>query len=189
MNWINLSRYRYLFFVVLVAFLYSCASINKLHGLVGGEPGSHKVTEVVAIASKEEIESSDNLYQPLVSAGIDPGQIKNGSIISGRIYCCGGSGTVETENNVFVFIPPEIEVELNDILEFVEGHGPNSTGRSQLNLGIKVRNKHGVKSGECKWEPDDPNLWLRVLNCSWMENEGWVKGGTLSPEWLKEPSN
>lgn len=174
-----------LFAVIFFVLATGCATQYKIHGTLGGKPGSHKVTEVVELGSKEQILYIDDLYRPLLSAGINRADLRNGSVIAGRIYCCGGEGTVETLNNAIVYVPPTIEVQVNDILEYVEGHGPDAEGLSQLNVALKVRHRNGVKAGICRWEPDNPKLWLRVLKCPWMEDEGWVKGSGLYPVWFK----
>lgn len=164
-----------------------CALGPKIYG--EDRLGSHKVAEVVFLGSKEQIVNTDNIYQPLLSAGIDPTNLRNGSVISGRVYCCGGKGTAETENNVIIYVPPSIETKVYDIIEYEVGHGPKAEGLSQLNVALKVRHSDGVKQGICRWEPDNPKLWMRVLKCPWMEDEGWSKGGGLYPEWYKPAAN
>lgn len=171
--------------IVLVVSLSGCASTHKIQGTVGGKPGSHKVTEVIYVASREEILKF--VSEQLDSAGVDLKSIENGDVVIGRIYCCGGTGTVETENNVFVYVPHDLQVKYADILEFVEGQGATGKGLLQLNVAVRVRHESGIGSNSCKWLPEKPNLWFRVLYCPWMENEGWVEGSGLSPEWYKIP--
>lgn len=166
-----------------------CATKLKMHGLTAGEPGAHKVTEIMNLFSEEEIRSLSYISDPLVSAGVDLASIRDGSVVAGRVHCCGGAGTAETENSVFVYVPQKLNVKQGDILEFVEGHGPEGKGKSQLNVAVKVRHKDGIGSGICKWVPENPNLWRRVLHCAWMGREGWNEGGWLSPEWYKIPGN
>jgi hypothetical protein len=173
--------------LALFILLSGCASKHKIHGVLGGEPGAHKVTEVTDIASKDEI--LRYVSDQLVSAGVDLNSIQDGSVVIGRIYCCGGAGTSETENNVFVYVPQGLEVKQADILEFVEGQGPKGNGMFQLNTAVKVRHETGIDSGSCKWVPENPNLWMRVLYCPWMKNEGWIEGDTLTPEWYKIPDS
>lgn len=75
---------------------------------------------------------------------MDLANIKNGSVVVGRIYCCGGTGTAETENSVLVYVPQNLNVKQTDILEFVEGQGPEGIGTSQLNVAVKVRHENGI---------------------------------------------
>jgi hypothetical protein len=183
------SKCSYLVAIVFIALISGCASKHKIHGTLGGEPGAHKVTQVMSLAPKEEIRNQSHISDRLVSAGVDLASIKNGSVVAGRIYCCGGAGTPEIVNSVFVYIPQNLNVKEGDILEFVEGQGPEGKGKSQLNVAVKVRHESGSGSGTCKWVPENPNLWLRVLYCSWMDDEGWIEGGSLTPEWYKIPGN
>ena len=189
MKFKHLSKCSCLVAIVFITLISGCASKHKLHGTLGGEPGAHKVTEIMALASKEEIRNLSIISDPLVSAGVDLASLKNGSVVAGRIYCCGGEGTPEIVNSVFVYIPQNLNVKEGDILEFVEGQGPEGKGQSQLNVAVKVRHENFSGSGTCKWVPENPNLWLRVLYCSWMDDEGWIEGGSLTPEWYKIPGN
>ena len=104
--------------IVFVALISGCATKLKMHGITGGEPGAHKVTEIMNLFSKEEIRRLSYISDPLASAGVDLASIRDGSVVDGRIYCCGGAGTVDS---VFVYVPQNLNVKEGDILEFVEG--------------------------------------------------------------------
>ncbi|MGH7180960.1 MAG: hypothetical protein ACREJN_03165 [Nitrospiraceae bacterium] len=146
---------------------------------------SHEVAEVSYLASREEIVAQTKFYQALQSAGISPQDIQNGSVGIGRVYCCGGPNTVETDNIQFFYIPPGYQVEHGDVVELRVGTEPDENGPGQLNTVIKVRHTQGMKSEACHWLPDNPRLWMRVIYCDWMAAEGWQQGGELHPVWYK----
>ena len=162
-----------------------CSTTPKIYGADLKEARVHQVTEIMAIASKEEITHLKFLYDPLVRSGISEADIQNGSVAVGRVYCCGGEGTVESAVNAVVYVPPDITVSSGDIVEFVVGAGPDAPRHERLNRVVKVRHKDGIASTGCRWEPEDPGLWMRVIHCPWMAEEGWIKGGGLSPVWYK----
>lgn len=153
----------------------------------GGLTNSHEVAEVMFLASREEIVASGKVYEELRRAGIADNDIRNGSLALGRIFCCGGKGTVETEVPAAVYLPPDIRAERGDIVEYVVGAAPDGDDRGRLNTAIAIRNKDGVKSGTCRYVPEDPKLWMRVIHCDWMTDEGWTKGGGLHPVYFKPP--
>lgn len=166
--------------------LTGCATGHLPIYYADASPKSHQVAEVRYLASREEIVAVPKLYQALQSAGIADQDIQNGSVGIGRVYCCGGKGTVETENQVFFYDPPGHQVEYGDVIEFIVGKDPDGNRPGQLNTFVKVRHKKGMESGACRWLPDDvPGLWMRVIYCGWMASEGWQKGGMLGPVWYK----
>ena len=147
---------------------------------------SHQVAEVINLASREEIVAGPKVYQSVLAAGLSDQDIQNGSFGAGRVFCCGGKGTVETEERAYFYIPPGHQVEYGDVVEFIVGKVPDGDGPAVLNTLVKVRHKKGMESGACRWLPDSPpGLWMRVIYCDWMAHEGWQQGGTFHPEWYK----
>ncbi len=147
---------------------------------------SHQVSEVMNLASREQIVAEPKIYQVLLSAGIADQDIRNGSLGVGRVYCCGGKGTVETDEPAVFYIPPEHQVEQGDVVEFRVGKDPDGGTPGQLNTVVKVRHKKGTESGACRWLPDDvPGLWMRVIYCDWMAREAWKEAGFTTKVWYK----
>ena len=83
----------------------------------------------------------------------------------GRVFSCGGEDTVETAEPAFVYIPPGHQVEFRDVVEFRVGQKRDGNGPAMLNTLVKVRHKKGMESGECRWLPNSPELWMRVIYC------------------------
>ena len=170
---------------MLLLFVASCAKTSRIHSGSGIPVGYHQVTEVVYLASKEEIMQTPEAYDVLRLAGIANEDIRNGSIVFGRVFCCGGEGTAETESLAVVYFPPDLSAEKGDIVEFIAGRVPEGEDPGSLNTGISIRNKNGIASEECRYVPENPKLWMRVIHCDWMTEEGWQKQGGLNPIWYK----
>ncbi len=163
-----------------------CAKTLRIYGADLKQEKGHQVTEIMDMGSREEILGIKELHDALSAAGVTSEDIKDGSVAVGRNFCCGGEGTVETEAPAWIYVPPSMSVERGDIVEFVVGAGPNGPANQRLNTAIRVRHKNGINTNECRWEPDNPALWMRVIYCPWMEDEGWIKGSGLNPVWYKE---
>ncbi len=114
---------------MLLLFVASCAKTSRIHSGSGIPVGYHQVTEVVYLASKEEIMQTPEAYGVLRSAGIADEEIRNGSIVFGRVFCCGGEGTAETESLAVVYSSPAC-LQKKEILssslrgEFLKGKTP-----------------------------------------------------------------
>ena len=175
------------FSILTVTLLLSgCATAPPRIYSSGPPPKSHQVADVTHLASREEVVSLPITYKAILAAGVSDQDIQNGSVIVGRVFCCGGMGTVETNEPAFVYIPPGHQVEYGDVIEFMVGKIPDGDGPAQLNTFVKVRHKKDTVSKDCRWLPDQPpGLWMRVIYCDWMAHEGWQKGGLLHPEWYK----
>jgi len=171
-----------MFLLLVVA---SCSTTSRIYSGHGVPEGYHQVTEVVYLASKEEIMRTPDAYNALRSAGVGDGGIRNGSIAFGRVFCCGGKGTAETESLAVVYVPLGLSPAKGDIVEFIAGKDPEGKDPGILNTGISIRNKNGIASGECRYVPENPKLWMRVIHCDWMTKEGWQKQGGLNPIWYK----
>ena len=37
----------------------------------------------------------------------------------------------------------------------------------------------------CSWQPDNPYLWMRVVYCDWMPEQGWSRQAGSHPFWVK----
>jgi hypothetical protein len=142
-------------------------------------------------------ELAEPYYQALRDSGISDSRIRSGSVAAGRVYCCGSA--TETENSLAIFVPPEVSVQPGDIVELEMGQAPTRSAPGAINTAIRVREKRvgegspswGRPSREgaghaCKWVPDNPMLWNRVLYCDWMKAEGWIEyRATTWKTWLK----
>jgi hypothetical protein len=171
----------------LILLLSGCATGGSPRIYYSGTPHkSHQVAEVIKLASREEIVAGPKVYQSVLAAGLSDQDIQNGSFGVGRVFCCGGKGTVETEERAYFYIPPGHKVDSGDVVEFRVGKDADGDGPAQLNTVVRVRHKSTAVPEHCRWLPDQPQgLWMRVIYCDWMANEGWQQGGTFHPEWYK----
>ena len=99
------------------------------------------------------------------------------------VYCCGGPN--EKDSAIMVYAPPTFSVELGDMIELKVGHTPKDGDSGSIHTVTRIVQKYSDSTKICRWDPPDERLWQRVLYCDWMEGNGWVKQGGISPAWYK----
>jgi hypothetical protein len=74
-----------------------------------------------------------------------------------------------------------------DVVEIEVGRTarPRRGDPGAMNRAIAVRESFADDTGECRWDPEDERLWMRVLNCNWMQAEGWQLERGLDTKWFK----
>jgi hypothetical protein len=169
---------------LLVFTLTSCASGSRLQSdpATPEDAGALRVVQVVSVATRQEIVALEEHYRLLLTRGVADSALVDGSLIVGRIYCCGGPNEAGTA--AWVFVPPGVQLALGDIIEVRMGRSPAGGGTGAVNTALRVRQKAGER-GACRWIPDNPALWTRYIYCHWMEQEGWQERQGLYPAWLK----
>ena len=131
-------------------------------------------------------DESKPTYDALLASGIKDSDIKDGSLVLVRIYCCGGPN--ETGSAPLLYVPNGLEVKRGDIVEFVVGGPPTKGDAGLVNIATRIVQRYDERSPICRWDPPDPRLWQRVLYCDWMQDSGWVKKGGITPAWFKPAS-
>lgn len=120
------------------------------------------------------------LSDELAAANIAAEEMQAGYILVGRVYCCGG--VQETVSRQYAFAAQDLEIKQNDFVEVRFGSG----NPGMVNMVTRV------VSG-CDWVPNNPNLWVRIPYCTWMEAEGWVeKSSNITASdhaWIKTPAS
>ncbi len=178
----NKSYVHVIFGVMIVgALLQSCASVPRIQSDDVPE-GSLRLAQAVYLAPKSAILETKSLRDTLVSSGIDRAEIKDGSVILARAYCCNGPNEQITAR--MVYVPSTLSVEVGDMIELKTGHTPKNGDRGALNTVTRIVQKIDDNRESCGWDPPDERLWRRVLYCDWMEDDGWIKGGITSV-WFK----
>ncbi len=138
----------------------------------------------MVVASRQDILATESHYQFLLSAGIPDVQLGDGRLIVMRIYCCGGS--IEEDQAIWVYVPPELTVGAGDIVEVRMGRVPAKTDPGVVNTVVMVRQKADqAPNGPCFWQPDNPSLWMRIVYCDGIEKDGWVERKGLRKMWYK----
>lgn len=145
--------------------------------------GSLRVAQVTHVATQKEIVESKALHDALLSSGIKDSEIKDGSVALARVFCCGSP--MESEQEMMLYVPPQIGVLKGDIVEVRSGRPPAKGDSGRLNTVMRVRQKSGDGAATCNWVPPDPRLWARVLYCDWMPGEGWTEQGGINKAWFK----
>ena len=170
--------------LIILAYLIvlgGCAHTSRLHAQ-DVPNGSIRLVEVDGIAKREEALDMPIVYSIFTEMGISANEIRDGSLASGRAYCCGGP-----MESIWFFVPQPLSVNLGDVVEVWSGE-PVKEGSKPTTLPNTVTRIHpklDSPTSQCRWEPKDPKLWLRVLHCDWMESEGWIQqDSALFPVWI-----
>ena len=167
--------------LVFIAILAGCAHTSRLHAQ-DVPNGSIRLVEVDGIAKREEVLNMPLVYSSFNEMGVLDSEIRDGSLASGRAYCCGGP--IES---IWFFVPQPLKVSVGDVVEVWSGAPVNRGDQptTQPNTAIRIHPKLSSADSQCRWEPENPRLWLRVLHCNWMESEGWIQqDSALYPVWV-----
>jgi hypothetical protein len=183
------------YFLTLALILSGCASAPPvIFPHTPDHAGALRVTEIMDLVSGKEF--SEEFFQVTKdNSGFSDMNIRQGAMAAGRMYCCGGPN--EMTNIAMIFVPQEVSVNLGDIVEVKMGKAPERGKPGIVNIATRVREKHDGKylpkwgssdngaSSSCRWIPERPNLWGRILYCDWMKEEGWIEYDGFWETWMK----
>lgn len=187
----NLRRLVLVGGVTLSFILASCASHLRIQSdeLTAG---SLRLAQVMQFASRNEIREIKVLYDVIQASGVNDSDIVDGSVALARIYCCGGlteNISFEKADAMMLYVPKGVIVTPGDIVEVRVGRPPEMGDAGLLNIVTRVVERVRADGAACWWDPkNDRNMWLRVLYCEWMPQEGWIKQDGASPAWFKPPA-
>jgi hypothetical protein len=168
----------------LIPGLVDAKAPSRLFPYYEEDTGALELAQVVVVATRADILKADVHYQFMLSTGIPDSELGDGRMVIVRLYCCGGS--IEEETSLWVFVPPDISVERGDIVELRVGRVPGEGDAGVVNTVTAVRQKNAdAVGGACRWEPDNPNLWMRVVYCEGMDRHGWLQRGFMRKLWYK----
>lgn len=165
-----------------------CSSTLRIHSDFV-PAGSLRLAQVMVLGKRAEIVQAKPLFEAILAAGIPDSQIVDGSVVMARIFCCGGltdNLSSEKVNSLILYVPREVTVAQGDIVEVRVGRPPEKGDAGKVHFVTRVLQKYGENEEKCWWDPKDNRLWLRVLYCDWMPNEGWIKQGGTNPAWYKQ---
>lgn len=151
-------------------------------------PDALRLVQTMLVGSRDDILAVPAWHQALLDSGIPEADIRDGSLAVGRIYCCGGPA--ELPNRQAYYIPPGMKVAPLDIVEVRAGREPGAGGPPRVNVVTRVVQTADAAEKACRWVPQDPRLYMRVLYCDWMPAAGWIEQKTamgLNHTWLKPP--
>jgi hypothetical protein len=187
LNWGRLFYIKLGIFAYFTIFLSlsGCWTYSRLHADFV-PPESVRLAETMRFMKKSELltEVDRYIYQQLINSGIPESSISDKSVGIGRVYCCGGPNEIDTR--IDFYIPTGMDVELGDIVEVVGGPQPTDAKPfPHPNTVVRVR-QHATETGNtCRWEPNNPLLWQRVLYCDGLEREGWTQQNGQWHFWIK----
>lgn len=152
--------------------------------------GSLRLGQVMYVVKRSDILTDQNkpTYEALIASGIKDSEIKDGSVVWARIFCCGGitkKYSSEVAGSLLFYVPQSLNVSLGDIVEVSSGSPPEKGDAGIINTVTRVVQKNSENYNKCWWDPKNDRLWLRVLYCDWMPREGWIKQTGSYPAWYK----
>lgn len=171
-------------FVFLFSALFGCSPppnapsdpTSMLHARFVPD-GSLRVGEVVYIGTREEILKNPLIYNTLTKAADVPDEkIRDGALVTIRYFCCGGPGEF-ARAGLWVYVPEGKQAEVGDVIEIwsgrmmVESHAGVPSAPNTMTRRVMQANS---PNRSCRWLPDNPSLWLRVIYCDWMPEENWI---------------
>ncbi len=168
---------------LIIILLTACTSIGPRIQTSHVPAGSLQLAEVMFAPSQQQINEAKWLHDDIIGAGIKEAEIRDGSVVFARVYCCGGPN--ERDTAPIVYVPAGIKAEPGDIIEIKVGHPSREGDPGQLNIVTQIRQKTGEKGGSIRWDPPNELLWGRVLYADWMPKEGWIRQGGLYHFWFK----
>jgi hypothetical protein len=168
-----------------VALIASCTHVASLRVYPDEvSPDSLRLVQVMLVGTRSEIISEKEWHAALLQSGVPDSDIQDGSMAVGRIWCCGGP--VEMSDRQAFYVPPNLKVVPFDIVEIRAGREPVKGGPGQVNVATRIVRGANDTSATCRWEPQNTKLWMRILYCDWMPQEGWVELKTaLRHTWFK----
>ena len=172
--------------VTLLPLLGGCAPrISRFHAQLV-PPGSLRLAQITHFVPRATVLSAEFVVRSLQASGIGEADIDDGSIAEGRVECCGG--TNEQETAPMFYVPKGINVQAGDVVEIHSGSpGDLSNPSGPVNMLTRIREKQNDFGRQCRWDPPETNLWMRILYCDWMQAEGWTleKDG-FAKYWIKQ---
>jgi len=162
--------------------LASCATTLRIQSDFLPE-GSLRVAQVVYVVTRDQTLETKVLHDALLASGVKDAEIKDGSVVLARVFCCGRPN--ESEVELMLYAPSAIGVGKGDIVEVRSGRPPAKGDAGRLNTVMRIRQKNGDGATTCNWVPPNPQLWARVLYCDWMPGEGWIEQGGINKAWFK----
>jgi len=181
-----IRRWAILFLLVL-ACTVSSAGTSRLYPPAKDESGALRLTQVMQLATREEILKLGDHLQHLLASGVKDADLKDGSLAVGRVYCCHPS--TEQGTAMWFYVPPDVPVKVGDIVEVRMGRESTKTDPGAVNVAVAVRESKDAAAPQCSWDPANERLWTRVLYCSWMPQEGWTLKKGLHNTWLKRATD
>jgi hypothetical protein len=146
--------------------------------------GTHRMVMVVNVPPLDEILKSVDRVK-LAASGVDEATLRDGSIAVGTVYCC--NQKIARDEKIVFYVPKDMSVEFADMVEVRIGR-PRKSKKDDAGLysrAVSIRGNLEKETGECSWNTEDTRMWMNILICDWMEEEGWTYQGGLNKSWYK----
>ena len=149
--------------------------------------GTHRMVMVVNVPTLDEINKSVDRVK-MTASDIDEQSLRDGSFAVGIVYCC--QDKISENEKVVFYVPDNLSVAFTDMVEVVIGRPRNSKKDDDglYSRAGSIRGNLESATGECRWDPEDARMWMSIVFCDWMEEEGWVYQKGLNKSWYKPVS-
>src|SRR5262249_17859215 len=84
------------------------AGTSRLYPPNDEETGGLRLTQIMAVASRDEILKSGETLQHLLASGLKDSDLKDGTVAMGRIYCCHAS--TEQGTAIWFYVPFDLRL-------------------------------------------------------------------------------
>jgi len=162
------------------------AGTSRLYPPSDKETGGLRLTQIIAVASRDDILKSGETLQHLLASGLKDSDLKDGALAMGRIYCCHAS--TEQGTAIWLYVPSDVPVNPGDLVIVRMGRKASKKDPGAVNTAVEVREKKDTPNSQCSWDPPDEKMWTRVLYCTWMPAEGWKLNNGLHKTWIRPAS-
>ncbi len=144
--------------LLMICLACSAASTgtSRLYPPAKDEAGALRLTQVMQLASRDEIFKLKENLEHLLASGVKDADLKDGSVAVGRIYCC-HQGT-EEGTAIGFHVPPDVTVALGDLVVVRMGHEANKKDPGTVNTAVEVREKKDAPDSKCSWDPPDNSM-------------------------------
>lgn len=150
------------------------------------DAGTHRLAQVAEVATRHDIVTMGSNYEVLRAAGIPDDKLSDGSVVSARVYCCGGPN--EKGEAIWAYVPAGITPAVGDVIDVRMGDSKAAGSTLAVNTVWGIRATRDQVPGRCHWDPPDEYKWVRILYCDGIEQEGWRHEGGLYVKWMKPRS-
>src|SRR5262250_1369739 len=137
--WFRKRQAAVLVLMTCLAYTVCNAGTSKLYPPSKDQAGALRLAQVMQTATREEILKNTTLREHLLASGLQDSDFKDGSLASGRVYCCHPSTDEGTA--IWFYVPPDKPVNLGDIVEVRMGREASKKDPGKVNALVEIRQK------------------------------------------------
>jgi hypothetical protein len=139
--------------IICMACTMSSASTSRLYPPSDDETGGLRLVQDIQLATREEILKLGTQLEHLHASGVKDPDVKDGSVVMARIYCCHPSTDVGTA--IWFYVPPGLQVLVGDLVVVQMGRKATKKDPGTVNVAVEVREHKDSLNSQCSWNPPD----------------------------------